>query len=38
MKYEYEDVMKTFSWDELETLDRFFRIQHKYALELREVM
>ena len=35
---EFEETMKTFSWDELETLDRFFRIHHKYALELREVM
>ena len=35
---EFEEVMRTFSWDELETLDRFFRIHHKYALELREVM
>ena len=33
-----EETLKTFSWDELETLDRFFRIHHKYALELREVM
>ena len=35
---EFEETMRTFSWDELETLDRFFRIHHKYALELREVM
>ena len=35
---EFEEVMRTFSWDQLETLDRFFRIHHKYALELREVM
>ena len=35
---EFEETMKTFSWDELETLDRFFRIHHKYALELREIM
>ena len=35
---EFEETLKTFSWDELETLDRFFRIHHKYALELREVM
>ena len=35
---EFEETLKTFSWDELETSDRFFRIHHKYALELREVM
>ena len=35
---EFEETMKTFSWDELETLDRFFRIHHKYALELRKMM
>ena len=35
---EFEETLKTFSWDELETLDSFFRIHHKYALELREVM
>ena len=35
---EFEETMKTFSWDQLETLDRFFRIHHKYALELRKMM
>ena len=35
---EFEETLKTFSWDEVEQLDRFFRIHHKYALELREVM
>ena len=35
---EFEKAMKTFSWEQLENLDRFFRIQHKYALELREIM
>ena len=33
---EFEETLKTFSWDELETLDRFFRIHHKYALELTQ--
>ena len=38
MKYEYEDVHMLFKKMAVETLDRFFRIHHKYALELREVM
>ena len=35
---EFEKVMMTFNKDELEQLDRFFRIYDKYGIELREVM
>ena len=35
---EFEEVMKTFSWDEVEQLDRFFSIYNKYGTKLREMM
>ena len=35
---EFEEVMRTFSWDEVEQLDRFFRIYNKYGIKLREMM
>ena len=35
---EFEEIMKTFSWDEVEQLDRFFRIYNKYGIKLREMM
>ena len=35
---EFEETLKTFSWDEVEQLDRFFRIYNKYGIKLREVM
>ena len=35
---EFEETLKTFSWDEVEQLDRFFRIYNKYGIKLREMM
>ena len=38
---EFDEVMKTFSWDEveqLENLDRLFALHNEYALELRKMM
>ena len=35
---EFEEVMRTFSWDEVEQLDRFFRIYNKYGIKFREMM
>ena len=35
---EFEETMKTFSWEQLETLDRLFALHNEYALELRKMM
>ena len=35
---EFEETLKTFSKDEVEQLDRFFRIYDKYGIKLREMM
>ena len=35
---EFEKAMKTFSWEQLETLDRLFALHNEYALELRKMM
>ena len=35
---EFEEVMKTFSWEQLENLDRLFALHNEYALELRKMM
>ena len=35
---EFEETLKTFSKDEIEQLDRFFRIYNKYGIKLREMM
>ena len=35
---EFEETLKTFSKDEVEQLDRFFRIYNKYGIKLREMM
>ena len=35
---EFEETMKTFSWEQLETLDRLFALHNEYALELRKIM
>ena len=35
---EFDEVMKTFSWDEVEQLDRFFSIYNEYGAKLREMM
>ena len=35
---EFDEVMRTFSWDEVEQLDRFFRIYNEYGAKLREMM
>ena len=35
---EFEEVMKTFSWDEVEQLDRCFSIYNEYGTKLREMM
>ena len=35
---EFEKAMKTFSWEQLENLDRLFALHNEYALELRKMM
>ena len=35
---EFEKAMKTFSWEQFETLDRLFALHNEYALELRKMM
>ena len=35
---EFEETMKTFSWEQLENLDRLFALHNEYALELRKMM
>ena len=35
---EFEETMKTFSWEQLENLDRLFALHNDYALELRKMM
>ena len=35
---EFEEIMKTFSWEQLENLDRLFALHNEYALELRKMM
>ena len=35
---EFEETMKTFSWDEVEQLDRFFSTYNEYRTKLREIM
>ena len=35
---EFEETLKIFSKDEVEQLDRFFRIYNKYGIKLREMM
>ena len=35
---EFEETMKTFSWEQFETLDRLFALYNEYALELRKMM
>ena len=35
---EFEETLKTFNKDEVEQLDRFFRIYNKYGIKLREMM
>ena len=34
----FEETMKTFSWEQLENLDRLFALHNEYALELRKMM
>ena len=35
---EFEEVMKTFSMDKFEELDRLFRIHNEYMIKLREMI
>ena len=35
---EFEETLKTFSWEQLENLDRLFALHNEYALELRKMM
>ena len=35
---EFEETIKTFSWEQLENLDRLFALYNEYALELRKMM